>query len=173
MSWFRRAQAAVPTPRGGPSALTWLLLAAVLCGVGAVAIYSRNVVSSPSTHSVTVTAPQAPSVTLPKIDGATQAELVVLSSGSGWDGTMKAAALWLLDRLLWLSVPGLVVAVVFWSVPFLPTTWGRRLGVGCAVLIGFGLIGPVAIVLLEGGVAARDAVVVQHLPSPTPPLAAR
>lgn len=157
-------------PRRLPSRFALTLLAIVALVVVAVILASRigAVNTSPDTHSVTVTAPQAPSVTLPRIDGTTQAELAVLGSGPGWDAAARSLGLWLADRLLWPGFAGLVIAALLFALPVVPNEWAMRLGIGCAVLVAIGLFAPAVALMLQAGEGVRDSVVMHGLASPTP-----
>lgn len=170
MSWFGRAQQPVqPAPRKGPPLRTYLLVTALLLGVGALVLADRSISTrtTPGAHSVTVTAPQAPPIRLPQVDGSTQAELAVLGSGAGWDAGTRAMGLFLADRVLWPGFLGLVIAVVFYAIPFIPDEWAWRLGIGCAVLIALSLLAPVVVVLLQDGEGMRNGLVTQAT-SPLP-----
>jgi hypothetical protein len=153
----------------GMSALTKVGLVAVVAAVGAIAAasWSGAFKASPETRSVTVTAPQAqaPTITLPKVDGTTQTELAVLASGTGFDSGAKAFALWLADRLIWVGFVGLLVAAAAALLPFVRVrSWAIGTGVVCVIAMVLGIVAPLGALLLQILVAGRDHVMTNGLP---------
>jgi hypothetical protein len=57
----RKIQMPIPVPKGGPSALTWMLIVAVLCGIGALVLFTRGAMSTSGPGSdISISMPTPP-----------------------------------------------------------------------------------------------------------------
>lgn len=156
----RAAPAPMSAPaRGGWSPLTWLLIVGVLLVVGWLALGHGQLPSLPAAgDTVTVTVPNQPSVTLPKPDQGTMAELQVVQAGASFSSWAKVLVLTALRLLIYFGLIVLALGLALWKTHVFRSVGQAVMttaGIGLALCIGFAVgityILPILVGLAFGG----------------------